>query len=158
MRIHQLLMGKDVAVDPTNPVHSMAAQMSNFCYVIEIAPGTCILVDCAWDVEGVLKYCQDQGLSKVDCAVFTHRHLDHTGGTFSIRRGENAVVPGLKELAGRGIAIKMGAEDIAFTLKQTGVKEIQGLGDLDVISRASPACTRRGTLPGRSACSWASAR
>lgn len=148
MKIHQLLMGKDLAVDRTNVVHSMAAQMSNFCYVIETSVGRCILVDCAWDVDGTLEYCRKQGLTEVECAVFTHRHLDHTGGTFALRRGESTTVPGLKELADRGIPIKMGAEDIEFTLKQTGVKKISPLHDMDEVFENITCLHTPGHTPG----------
>ena len=78
MRIHQLLMGRDVATNLDDPMHSMAASMANFAYVVETQPGQAILVDAAWDVEGVMQLCAERGL-EIQCAVFTHRHLDHTG-------------------------------------------------------------------------------
>jgi hypothetical protein len=50
--IYQLLMGRDVALDVQNPIHAMAQQMENFCYVIEHSETkTACIVDAAWDVE-----------------------------------------------------------------------------------------------------------
>ena len=85
MIVHQLLMGQDIAKDGKSTMHMMAAQMANFCYVIEDSKTSqAILVDAAWDVDGVLRYCSSHQL-KVHSAVFTHRHLDHTGGRVPLR-------------------------------------------------------------------------
>jgi len=124
MKIHQLLMGRDIACDPSNPVHSMAASMANFCYVIEYGnEKKAFLVDPAWDVQGIFDYVSKLNLN-VTCAVFTHRHLDHTGGKVQLQRGK-VVVPGLAEVAEKGIPVKVGKDDLKSISGQTGITNLE---------------------------------
>lgn len=72
----QLLSGRDFAVD--DPV---AAQMVNFVYAIgDARRGECVLVDPAYDVDGLIAAVAADGMTVVG-AVATHYHPDHVGGS-----------------------------------------------------------------------------
>jgi len=148
MQVHQLLMGRDVALDRGDPVQTMAASMANFCYVVEYTPGKAFLVDPAWDVEGVLGFTKSKNLS-VTCAVFTHRHLDHTGGRVNLARNK-VVVPGLMECVQHGITVKVGKDDVEATVKQTGASSnsIVALNEGDEIVPGAKALHTPGHTPG----------
>lgn len=53
-------------------------KMGNFQYMIESA-GFALLVDAAWDVEGILAYLKARGLNLAG-GLYTHSHYDHVGG------------------------------------------------------------------------------
>jgi glyoxylase-like metal-dependent hydrolase (beta-lactamase superfamily II) len=58
-----------------------AAQMANFVYVIGDADTReCVLVDPAWDVDGLLERLENDGMRLVG-ALATHYHPDHVGGS-----------------------------------------------------------------------------
>ncbi len=71
----QLLCGSDVAAsDPS------AAQMANFIYLIgDRETKECLVVDPAWDVDGLLDILERDGM-KLTGALVTHYHPDHVGG------------------------------------------------------------------------------
>lgn len=71
----QLLAGRDFAArDET------AAQMANFVYAIgDTEARQCVLVDPAWDIEGLLAGLDQDGMQLVG-ALATHYHPDHVGG------------------------------------------------------------------------------
>jgi glyoxylase-like metal-dependent hydrolase (beta-lactamase superfamily II) len=73
----QLLAGQDFALDdPT------AAGMVNFVYLIgDRAKDECVIVDPAWDVEGLAAIAAQDGM-KIVGALATHYHPDHVGGSF----------------------------------------------------------------------------
>jgi len=72
----QLLAGRDFAIGD-----AAAAQMVNFVYVIgDRAKRECVLVDPAWDVDGLLALIDADGMKLVG-ALGTHYHPDHIGGS-----------------------------------------------------------------------------
>ncbi|MCA1733646.1 MAG: MBL fold metallo-hydrolase, partial [Acidobacteria bacterium] len=73
--LRQLLAGRDFATgDP------VAAQMVNFCYLIgDRDAGTCVVVDPAWDVQGLFDAAALDGM-RITGALATHYHPDHIGG------------------------------------------------------------------------------
>jgi glyoxylase-like metal-dependent hydrolase (beta-lactamase superfamily II) len=75
--IHQLLCGRDIAVDQANPLFVAAGQMANYVYIIECKSSqNALLIDACWDVTSVYKYAELHKLAIVG-AVYTHRHFDH---------------------------------------------------------------------------------
>lgn len=84
----QLLCGVDVGAKD-----SSARQMANFIYLIgDPETRECVVVDPAWDIGGVLKMIEDDGM-KLTGALVTHYHPDHVGGSiFGIN------ITGLSEL------------------------------------------------------------
>lgn len=72
----QLLAGRDFAQsDPA------ATQMANFVYVVgDRARGECVLVDPAWDVDGLLRVLDADGM-RLSGVLATHYHPDHVGGS-----------------------------------------------------------------------------
>ena len=71
----QLKAGRDFSVgDP------VATQMDNFIYLIgDRVAGECLVVDPAWDVQGVVDVAAADDM-KVAGALVTHWHPDHVGG------------------------------------------------------------------------------
>ena len=71
----QLLSGVDFGTqDPS------ARSMANFIYLIgDRETGECVVVDPAWDIDGVLKVVEEDGM-KLNGALVTHYHPDHVGG------------------------------------------------------------------------------
>ena len=71
----QLLSGVDLGTqDPS------ARSMANFIYLIgDRETGECVVVDPAWDIDGVLKVVEEDGM-KLNGALVTHYHPDHVGG------------------------------------------------------------------------------
>lgn len=71
----QLLAGREFG--SSNPV---AAQMVNFCYLIgDRETGECVVVDPAWDVQGLLDIAAGDEMG-ITGALVTHYHPDHVGG------------------------------------------------------------------------------
>jgi len=71
----QLLAGRDFAT--TDPV---ARQMVNFSYLIgDRTTGGCLVVDPAYDVDGLLAAAAADGM-EIQGALVTHYHPDHCGG------------------------------------------------------------------------------
>jgi hydroxyacylglutathione hydrolase len=75
LRLEQWLAGRDFALDdPT------AAQMINFVYLVaDDVTRTALLVDPAWDVDGLVARVQREGYTLVG-TLATHYHPDHVGG------------------------------------------------------------------------------
>lgn len=71
----QLLSGIDLGVtDPS------ARSMANFIYLIgDTETRECVVVDPAWDIDGILKVVEDDDM-KLTGALVTHYHPDHVGG------------------------------------------------------------------------------
>ncbi len=75
MYFKQLLTGQDLAVGDAS-----ARQMANFIYVIGDAESRdCVVIDPAWDVDGLLDILQKDDMNLVG-ALVTHYHPDHVGG------------------------------------------------------------------------------
>lgn len=71
----QLLSGIDLGV--SNP---SARSMANFVYLIgDTQTRECMVVDPAWDIDGILKVVEEDGM-KLTGALVTHYHPDHVGG------------------------------------------------------------------------------
>jgi glyoxylase-like metal-dependent hydrolase (beta-lactamase superfamily II) len=114
----QLLAGRDFA-----RAHQVAEQMVNFVYLVgDRKAGECLVVDPAWDVEGLVRIAEEDGLKLVG-ALATHYHPDHIGGDlFEIP------VEGLARLLElRGMKVHVQKEEAQ------GVKYMTGLGDSDLV-------------------------
>jgi glyoxylase-like metal-dependent hydrolase (beta-lactamase superfamily II) len=71
----QFLAGRDFATGD-----AAAASMANFVYAIgDTATRDCVLVDPAWDIDGLLRALDADGMTLVG-ALATHYHPDHIGG------------------------------------------------------------------------------
>jgi glyoxylase-like metal-dependent hydrolase (beta-lactamase superfamily II) len=113
----QLLAGRQVATtDPT------ASQMANFMYLIG-DPGSreALLVDPAWDVDGLVDQAEADGYRLVG-ALVTHYHPDHVGGDlFGLR------VQGLARLLERqGVPVYVNKHEA------DGLKVVTGVSDSDL--------------------------
>lgn len=72
----QLLAGKDVAQSDRS-----ARQMANFIYLVgDTKTRECLVIDPAWDIDGILKIVSDAEM-KLAGALVTHYHPDHVGGS-----------------------------------------------------------------------------
>jgi glyoxylase-like metal-dependent hydrolase (beta-lactamase superfamily II) len=114
----QLLAGRDFATrDP------IAAQMVNFSYLIgDAETRECLVVDPAWDVEGLVDAAESDGM-KVAGALVTHYHPDHIGGDMF---GHS--VEGLAQLLEiRAVPAHCNKEEAA------GVRYMTGLSGSDVV-------------------------
>ena len=108
----QLLSGRDFAKnDP------MASQMVNFAYLIgDRDSGEALLVDPAYDVDGLLEIVDAEGLALTG-VIGTHYHADHVGGSMM---GFDVV--GITELlAKHDVPIHLQAPETEFVTKVTGV-------------------------------------
>lgn len=59
--------------------------MDNRTYVLSVASGSCLLVDPSFEVERVIEFIEDKGLT-VDKIVDTHGHFDHIVGNAPAKR------------------------------------------------------------------------
>jgi glyoxylase-like metal-dependent hydrolase (beta-lactamase superfamily II) len=109
---HQWLGGKDFgAVSP------YAEQMANFVYGIgDDESRECLLVDPAWDIQGILGLLDAQEL-KLSGVLLTHYHADHCGGSvFGME------IEGISELlAAKDVPIYCQRSEAEWILKGTGV-------------------------------------
>ncbi|MFQ5672615.1 MAG: MBL fold metallo-hydrolase [Nitrospinales bacterium] len=72
----QLLAGAHVAQDDVS-----ARQMANFIYLLgDRVTRECLVVDPAWDIDGILRVVEEDGM-KLTGALVTHYHPDHVGGS-----------------------------------------------------------------------------
>src|SRR5215831_7412969 len=125
--VRQLLAGRDFA---TRDV--FASRMANFIYLIaDDETRECMIVDPAWDIEGLLDSIDRQGM-RLTGALVTHYHPDHIGGDLL-----GLQVQGLAELlAARPIKIHVNADEAEGVAKVTGVSrgDIVAHGPGDEIS------------------------
>lgn len=71
----QLLCGQDIAQSNLS-----AGQMANFLYLLgDRETRECVVVDPAWDIDGILEIVEQEGMKLVG-ALVTHYHPDHVGG------------------------------------------------------------------------------
>ncbi len=115
----QLLSGRDFALG--NPI---AAQMANFAYLIgDRDSGEAILVDPAYDADGLLAVVEEEGLHLTG-VIGTHYHADHVGGKMM---GFDVV--GIAELLARqDVPIHLQKPEVEFVTKVTGVGADQLVG------------------------------
>ena len=128
----QWLAGRDFALeDPT------ATQMANFVYAIgDTAKRECILVDPAWDVDGLLARLDAADMRLVG-VLATHYHPDHVGGDlFGFR------ITGLGEvMAKRPVPIHVHAAE------SHGVQVVTGLSQRDLVGHAGSDVITVGEVP-----------
>ena len=84
----QLLSGVDLGTQAPS-----ARSMANFLYLIgDQETRECVVVDPAWDIDGILKVDEEDGM-KLTGALVTHYHPDHVWGEIF-----GMVITGLAEL------------------------------------------------------------
>jgi glyoxylase-like metal-dependent hydrolase (beta-lactamase superfamily II) len=77
LEVTQLLAGRDFARSVQG-----AERMANFVYLVaDRSAGACVLVDPAWDVQGLLDTVA-AGKLELTGAIATHGHWDHVGGRY----------------------------------------------------------------------------
>ena len=115
--IRQLKAGRDFAVaDP------IAAQMANFVYLVgDRATGKCLVVDPAWDVQGIVAAAEADEM-QIEGALVTHYHPDHVGGPLYGHRVDGLDV--LQEIC--PCKVHVHKEEAAGVMMMTGLSE----GDL----------------------------
>jgi len=115
--LRQLLAGRDFAL-----ADGVASQMANFVYLIgDEDERVCMVVDPAWDIPGILKVLDKEGMRLVG-ALVTHYHPDHIGGSVF---GHS--ISGLGELLSlRPVKIHVNA------FEREGVKIVSGISDTDI--------------------------
>lgn len=114
--LKQLLAGRDFAKS-----NAFASQMANFVYLVgDDEQRTCLLVDPAWDIPGILDFIDLEEMSLAGVLV-THYHPDHVGGNIF---GHN--ISGLKEMLNvRPVIVHVNE------IECEGVKQVTGLSDSD---------------------------
>ena len=128
----QLLAGRDFAA-----TDDAAAQMANFAYAIgDEESRECVLVDPAWDVEGLLGVLDGDGMRLVG-ALATHYHQDHVGGSlFGLH------VEGLRALLERrSVPVHVHADEAA------GVRAVTGLSATDLVTHRGSDTLHVGAIP-----------
>ena len=97
--------------------------MANFTYVVgSRSSRQVVIVDPAWDIEGLLKHIEEREYQLV-AALATHYHPDHIGGGM---RGHN--IAGVAELLERQ-PVKI----YAHKHEADGVKKVTGLSNTDLV-------------------------
>lgn len=112
-----MLTGVDLGVSDSN-----ARNMANFIYLIG-DPNTreCVVVDPAWDIDGILKAVEADGM-KLTGALVTHYHPDHVGGQIF---GMN--ITGLSELMEKNpVPVYVNKHEA------DGVRQVTGLSQSDL--------------------------
>jgi hydroxyacylglutathione hydrolase len=114
--LKQLLAGRDFAKSDV-----FASQMANFVYLVgDDEQRTCLIVDPAWDIPGIVDFIDREEMSLAG-ALVTHYHPDHVGGEIF---GHN--ITGLAELLSiRPVIVHV--NEVEFE----GVKQVTGLSDSD---------------------------
>lgn len=146
LEVFQILCGRDIAKggyegeeENRAAIFAFAAQMQNFCYVVKIvSENSCILVDPAWDIKGLLELCRTKlKVKTIRAAVYTHRHFDHMGGLLPkfMTGGKRVRLEGLAELARSKVPVFVGTEDLGHAARQSGLDaaSIRPLKDGDII-------------------------
>ncbi len=130
--IRQLLSGVDfAAADP------FAGQMVNFVYLIgDRQSGEALLVDPAWDVDGLLRVVDEEGL-RLTGVLATHYHPDHIGGDLF-----GHPVQGLAELKSR-----VDVPVHVHRLEAEGVRVVTGLSTGDLVMHDSDDTVHAGQVP-----------
>jgi glyoxylase-like metal-dependent hydrolase (beta-lactamase superfamily II) len=117
----QLRAGRDFARGD-----SAATGMANFVYLIgDNATRDCVVVDPAWDVDGILDVVDRDGMKLVG-ALGTHYHPDHVGGSMF-----GFTVPGMAKLLERR-PVKLHVNEH----EADGVRMVTGLDESDLVRHA----------------------
>lgn len=128
----QFLAGRDFAAhDPA------AGSMANFVYAIgDRATSECVLVDPAWDVDGLLRTLDAVGM-KLTGALVTHYHPDHVGGAvFGLQ------IEGLARLLERRpVPIHVQAAEA------DGVRAVTGVSERDLVRHHGGDVVQVGRVP-----------
>lgn len=115
--LRQLLAGRDFA-----KANVFASQMANFVYLVgDDVERMCMVVDPAWDVEGILDVVDRDDMMVVG-ALVTHYHPDHIGGNIFSHDIEGLA----RLLALRPVKIYVNEREAE------GVKEVAGVSDTDL--------------------------
>jgi len=115
--VRQLLAGRDFGESDY-----FAAQMANFVYLIgDDEKRTCMVVDPAWDIPGIIDLVDREGLTLIG-ALVTHYHPDHVGG--DIFGHHIAGLPDLMSLRPVTVHVNKAEKD--------GVKKVTGLSENDI--------------------------
>src|ERR1041385_8056922 len=105
----------------------VAAGMANFVYLIgDRATRECVVVDPAWDVDGILDIVDADGMTLV-AALGTHYHPDHIGGSMF-----GFTVEGMTRLiARRPVKLHINEHEAE------GVRIVTGLDESDLVRHAA---------------------
>lgn len=128
----QLLAGRDIArSDP------LARQMVNFVYVIgDRQTGEAVVVDPAYDVQGVLDLLAGDGM-RLTGALVTHYHPDHVGGSMM-----GYTIEGVGELLARSpVPIHVQGDEAR------GVQRVTGASAGDLVEHESGDTVLVGEIP-----------
>ncbi|ORX86856.1 Metallo-hydrolase/oxidoreductase, partial [Anaeromyces robustus] len=127
IKVYQLVPGYDICVKKSifKPIQyilfSYALQMQNYIYILaDTKTKQCILIDACWDIDGILEHVHKEKL-KVIGAIYTHFHIDHTGGIPPPPYNKYMVkVEGMLKLSKiyPNIPFFIGPRDIDFVMRQ----------------------------------------
>jgi hydroxyacylglutathione hydrolase len=120
--LRQLRAGRDFAASD-----GVAQQMANFVYLLgDRVAGSCVVVDPAWDVDGILAVAAADGMT-VTGALVTHYHPDHVGGPLF-----GHTIQGLTRLLERNPC-----PIHVHKAEAHGVRVVTGVGSTDLVSHDS---------------------
>lgn len=110
----QLLAGVHVAEEDVS-----ARQMANFIYLLgDRESRECLVVDPAWDIDGLLRVVQEDDMKLVG-ALVTHYHPDHVGGSIF-----GMTISGLSELMEKNpVPVYVNKHEADGLLQVTGLSE-----------------------------------
>jgi glyoxylase-like metal-dependent hydrolase (beta-lactamase superfamily II) len=116
--IRQLLVGRDIGKGDR-----AGAQMQNFVYLIgDEASKKCVVVDPAWDIEGIIDRAAEEGFT-IEGALVTHYHPDHVGGSIF-----GLVIEGVAKLVAQNPC-----KVHVHKLEADGVRKVTGLSESDLV-------------------------
>ncbi|CAI5931762.1 unnamed protein product [Closterium sp. NIES-65] len=126
--LRQMFAGREFCVGRgrnviESQIYRSAQQMRNFIYLVGDAHSReAVVVDGAWDVEGILRFAEAERVKLVG-AVVTHYHFDHTGGMPPPPFDALGIkVPGIRELAAaHGLKVYANKHDAALLRSKNGV-------------------------------------
>jgi hydroxyacylglutathione hydrolase len=129
--LKQLLAGRDFATGD-----QMAAGMQNFAYLVgDLDARECVVVDPAWDVDGLIAAAAADGMT-ITGALVTHYHPDHCGGSIF-----GFDIQGIAELGA-----KCGCKAHVHRLESDGVRMVTGLSKSDLVEHDSGDKVRVGGI------------
>lgn len=129
--LKQLLAGRDFATGD-----QMAAGMQNFAYLVgDLDARECVVVDPAWDVDGLVAAAAADGMT-ITGALVTHYHPDHCGGSMF-----GFDIQGIAELGA-----KCGCKAHVHRLESDGVRMVTGLSKSDLVEHDSGDKVRVGGI------------
>lgn len=134
--LKQLLAGRDFAKDDR-----VASGMQNFVYLVGDADaGECLVVDPAWDIDGVLAIAAADDM-KVSGALVTHYHPDHVGGSMfgfdveglSALVGKNPCKAHVNKHEADGVRLMTGLSQTDLVLHDSGDRVTVGKIDIELL-------------------------